>query len=147
MRTFLLPTALVLALATACSAGTPPVDSPGSAPTSGPAGSGAGSPSASADAVLRINTTGIAGGPGISVQEALDSELDEALLVNGALFIDENGDAVLCEALAESFPPQCGGARIAVEGLNLETLDAATLQEEGDVRWVEQVQLLGTVER
>jgi len=146
MQRSLLATGLVLVMTAACSAGNPPVGSPGSPSASAPGGT-AGSPSSGADAVLRVNTSAIAGGPGISVQEALDSELDQDLLVNGALFIDANGDALLCDAMAESFPPQCGGARIAVEGLELGTLDPTRIQEEGGVRWVEQIQLLGTVQR
>lgn len=141
MRTSLPATSLLLVLLTACSSGAPPADTPSSTEP----GSGVDSPSpAPADAVLRIDPGATVVGPGISVQEALDSDLTESLLVNGALFVDPEGRVLLCDAIAESFPPQCGGARIAVEGLDLSSI--ADLQEEGAVRWAEGVQLLGTVE-
>ncbi|MGH3092050.1 MAG: hypothetical protein ACRDOG_06950 [Gaiellaceae bacterium] len=88
--------------------------------------------------------SGIAAGPGISIEEALASELDEMLLVNGNL-LAEGGDVRLCSALAESFPPQCGGASLLVEGLKLEEVDG--LVTEGDVSWTDRpTQLLGVVE-
>jgi hypothetical protein len=75
------------------------------------------------------------------VQEAIDSDLDGPLMVKG--FVVQTGDEVrLCSALAESFPPQCGGPSLAVEG----PVDA-DFAEEGDVRWTErEVSLLGDVE-
>ncbi len=83
-------------------------------------------------------------GPGISIGEALTSNLDGPLLINGQLHV-QNGRARLCEALAESFPPQCSGKFLVVEGLDLTTLDGLT--SEGSVTWSDQpVQVLGTVE-
>jgi hypothetical protein len=80
-------------------------------------------------------------GGGLSVQEAIESDLDGPLMVKG--FVVQTGDEVrLCSALAESFPPQCGGPWLAVEG----AVDAE-FTEEGDVRWTEtEVSLLGEVE-
>ncbi|HSE80627.1 MAG TPA: hypothetical protein VLA87_02900 [Gaiellaceae bacterium] len=88
-------------------------------------------------------TSGIAAGPGISIDDALASDSDEQLLVNGTLLAQ--GDEVrLCSALAESFPPQCGGASLVVEGLKLEEVDG--LVTEGDVSWTDRpIQLLGVV--
>ena len=87
--------------------------------------------------------TMLAGGPGISVADALASTLSGPLLVNGAVVIVDN-EARLCSALAEFFPPQCGGDSIPVVGLDTTTL---ALQSEGNVRWTDaQVQLLGTVQ-
>jgi hypothetical protein len=66
----------------------------------------------------------------ILVEDAADHE--GPALVTGSLLA--NGDDVkLCAALAESFPPQCGGGSISVVGLDLETLDGLTT--EGDVTW------------
>jgi hypothetical protein len=66
----------------------------------------------------------------VLVEEAGDHE--GAAAVTGSLLA--NGDDVrLCAALAESFPPQCGGGSITVVGLDLETLDGLTT--EGDVTW------------
>ncbi len=83
-------------------------------------------------------------GPGISVGEALTSNLTGPLLINGQLHV-ENGRTRLCEALAESFPPQCAGRFLVVQGLDLTTIDGLT--SEGSVTWSDQtVQVLGTVE-
>jgi hypothetical protein len=83
-------------------------------------------------------------GPGLSIEEAIASELDELLLVNGNLLAI--GDEVrLCSALAESFPPQCSGPSLCVEGLDLEEVEG--LITEGDVSWIDRpIQLLGQVE-
>ena len=82
-------------------------------------------------------------GPGISVTEALASD-QGPLLVNGYLVITPEG-ARLCEALAESFPPQCGGASLIVDEPDPSALEQVTT--EGDVSWTEtQVQLLGMVD-
>ena len=83
-------------------------------------------------------------GPGISVGDALTSNLTGPLLINGHLHA-EDGQVRLCELLAESFPAQCGGRALMVEGLDLTTMDGLTT--EGSVTWSDQpVQLLGTVE-
>ncbi len=83
-------------------------------------------------------------GPGISVGEALTSNLQGPLLINGHLH-SQDGHVRLCELLAESFPPQCGGMALVVEGLDLTTMDGLT--SEGPITWSDQlVQVLGTVE-
>ena len=88
---------------------------------------------------------GDAGGPGLSVADALEHQAtDDIVTVSGALFVDADGTMWLCDAIAESFPPQCGGDRIEVEGL--EPGDVPNLQEEQDVRWSESVTLVGSVE-
>jgi hypothetical protein len=88
-------------------------------------------------------TSGLGAGPGISIDDALASDSDEMLLVNGNL-LAQGGEVRLCSALAESFPPQCGGASLVVEGLKLEEVDG--LITEGDVAWTDRpIQLLGVV--
>ena len=83
-------------------------------------------------------------GPGISIGEVFITDLKGPLLINGLLHV-ENGQVRLCEALAESFPPQCGGRFLVVKGLDLMKMDGLT--REGSVTWSEQpVQILGTVE-
>ncbi len=52
---------------------------------------------------------------GLTVQEAIDSELDGPLLVRGYL-IERNGELRLCEAILESYPPQCGEPSLRVKG-------------------------------
>ena len=83
-------------------------------------------------------------GPGISIAEALSSNLKAPLLVNGHLHV-QNDQVRLCEVLAESLPPQCGGGILVVKGLDLTTMDGLT--SAGSVTWSDQlVQVLGTVE-
>ena len=108
-----------------------------------PSNGGAGGTGADTSAILNIAAGRTAVGPGIGVEEAIGNGGGEPLLVNGALVVDADGRAFLCEALAESFPPQCGGARLEVRGLDLASLPE--LEEGNGVRWAEQVQLLGTV--
>ena len=106
-------------------------------------------PSASAggqpgEPVLVIADGGISE-PGMSVAEALGHRAtDDLVTVSGALFVDPDGTVRLCDAIAESFPPQCGGERIVVQGLDLDAI--ANLQTEGDVSWAEGVTLFGSVE-
>lgn len=79
---------------------------------------------------------------GLTVEQALASDLDEPLLVRGALVAGPD-EARLCDALAESYPPQCAGASLAVEGADV---DALATDEAQGVRWAEDVRLLGTVD-
>ena len=84
-------------------------------------------------------------GSGLSVAQALTHRAtDDLVTVSGALFVDADGTVRLCDAIAESFPPQCGGDRLIVQGLDLGTI--AGLQTEGDVSWAEGVTLFGSVE-
>jgi hypothetical protein len=89
-------------------------------------------------------TSGIAAGPALSIDDVLAADSDEPLLVAGNLLA--LGDEVrLCSALAESFPPQCAGASLHVDGLDLAEVDG--LITEGDVSWTDRpVELLGVVE-
>ncbi len=84
-------------------------------------------------------------GPGVTVADALDHQAtDDIVTVSGSLFVSADGTVLLCDAIAESFPPQCGGERIRVEGLDLAAVPG--LQTEGEVGWAEAVTLLGSVE-
>jgi len=88
---------------------------------------------------------GPGGEQGLSVADALGHRAtDDLVSVAGALFVDPDGTVQLCDAIAESFPPQCGGARVAVEGLDLSTVP--DLQEANGVRWAEGITLFGSVE-
>jgi hypothetical protein len=89
-------------------------------------------------------SSGIAAGPGLSIEEAIASDLDGALLVNGSL-LARDGEVRLCSALAESFPPQCGGASLVVVGVDLDEVDGLT--RGGGAAWTARpIQLLGDVE-
>ncbi|MEX2228695.1 MAG: hypothetical protein WEB13_03555 [Dehalococcoidia bacterium] len=84
---------------------------------------------------------GAAMGPGLSIAEALTTTADGPLLVRG--FLVARGNVVqLCEALAESHPPQCGGGSLTVEGLDIEQRD--DLEEAEGTRWsAAEITLLG----
>jgi hypothetical protein len=89
-------------------------------------------------------TPGAATGPGLTVEEAMASDLEGPLLVRGMLLADDESTR-LCDALAESYPPQCGGRFLRVEGLDLATMTGLTSAE--GVTWSEGlVKLLGDVE-
>ena len=82
-------------------------------------------------------------GPGISIPEALTTTLAGPLLVNGFL-VAESGEVRLCEALAESLPPQCGGASLRVDGFDLTSVPGR--QTADGVTWSDEpIQILGTV--
>ncbi len=134
MRTVALVLVLALILV-ACS--TADGDASSSAdPSSG--GGGAGEP-------VLVVADGEPTEPGISVADALGHQAtDDLVTVTGALFANADGTVYLCDAIAESFPPQCGGDRVLVEGLDLDAVDG--LQREGDVAWAEGVTLFGSVE-
>jgi hypothetical protein len=133
---FLIPLVLVLAACTAQGDPDDPADGDDSPPAS----------SAPGDApVLVIVDDAPGDGPGLTVAQALThGPTDDLVTVTGALFVDADGTARLCDAIAESFPPQCGGDRIVVEGLDLD--DIEDIQEENDVRWAESITLFGSVE-
>ena len=72
------------------------------------------------------------GGATVSVVEAIERGSDEPQLVSGYV-IERNGVPRLCEAILESFPPQCGEPSLRLVG----TVAAAP---------EEHVTLLGTVD-
>lgn len=61
-------------------------------------------------------------GPPISVAEALEMEAGELFIVSGYLFVRDDGTMVLADKIMESFPPQPGGAQIAVADFDRQTL-------------------------
>jgi hypothetical protein len=138
MRFFAVATLVMLAVAACSTSGGPdaPVDDDGSPPAT----------AAAPAAVLVVSNENRGGGdPGLSVSQALGHRAtDDLVFVSGALFANTDGTMLLCEAIAEAFPPQCGGARLEVRGLDLRTVE--NLQAAGAVRWAEQVVLFGSVE-
>lgn len=82
-------------------------------------------------------------GGGLTVEEAIASDAGEPLTVAGYLFV-RGGDAKLCDAMLESYPPQCGGPSLVVEGLDVEEVEG--VRSEGGMAWTEErVSLLGEV--
>jgi hypothetical protein len=75
-----------------------------------------------------------AGAPdALTISQALETE---GVVVVAGFFFDDGSGPRLCEALAESFPPQCGGTSIAVTGYE-EVIDVP-LQSEQGVSWTDQ---------
>lgn len=80
---------------------------------------------------------------GLSVSEALATEATGVLAVKGLLFVDERG-ARLCELLAESYPPLCGGAELPVT--NYEEVLGLPIQSAQGISWTDQaVSFLGEI--
>lgn len=82
-----------------------------------------------------VVTDGMVADGGLTVSDALTTDASGVIAVQGFLFDDGSGP-VLCEVLAESFPPQCGGASVAVEG-HEEAVDVPIVSEQG-VTWTDQ---------
>ena len=69
---------------------------------------------------------------------------DEILAVRAYVIVAPDGSARLCDALAESRPPQCGGASLALTGLPHGFLTG--LRSAQGVRWTDApLQLIGRV--
>jgi len=77
-----------------------------------------------------------------SVSEALAVAEDGSLHVVG-LLIDDGSGWRLCDLVLESYPPQCGGDWLVVEGLDASSL---LLEEASGVRWQTQATLVGEVD-
>jgi hypothetical protein len=81
---------------------------------------------------------------GVSVAEARAQNGSEPIVVRAALIVAADGSARLCDLVAQSLPPQCGEASIAVTGLPPELVDG--LSEASGIRFSEgPVQLIGTI--
>ena len=72
--------------------------------------------------------------PIVAVSVADASDQFGQISVTGFL-VEVDGEIRLCEALAESFPPQCGEASITVT--SREQVDPDDLQNEGAVTWTD----------
>jgi hypothetical protein len=87
---------------------------------------------------------GAAGGPGMSVSEAIAGAPSEQVLVNGWLLIDGFARTWLCEAISDSTPPRFDGACLRVE--NYPDPSSPDLLEADGVRWIpDAIQLFGNV--
>lgn len=94
-----------------------------------------------------------AGGPGISVSEAIAADSGEPTIVNGILLMDTQGTIWLCDAFAGGGIPSCGEPSLRVLGYPEATSDwdmehaAMTgLQEAEGIRWFDEGQIFGVVE-
>ena len=93
-------------------------------------------------AMAAFDGGGVSEAAGLPLAPAGGDDTDGPILVEGFLVV-RDGEVRLCESLAESFPPQCGGIAVVVEGLDITSVE--DLQSEGDVLWTENmVQIGGT---
>lgn len=77
-----------------------------------------------------------------TVSEAIALEQEGSVHVTG-LLIDDGSGWRLCDTVLESYPPQCGGDSLTVEGLDPTGLP---LEESGGVRWQTEGTVVGEVE-
>lgn len=82
------------------------------------------------------DSIGMPANGGITVSEALQRSAVGVITVQGFLFEDGSGP-LLCEVLAESFPPQCGGASMPISGY--ESALTVPLVSEQNVTWTDQI--------
>jgi len=141
-RPLLVGLAALTLLAVACGGDSEATSTPTEGPTETPVASG--TPDGSGPDSSGAGGTMLANGPGLSIAEARATSAQPPLLVNGYVVANASGTR-FCEALLESFPPQCGGDSFVLEGLDLD--NHPEYQREGEVTWSEnQVQLLGTLD-
>ncbi len=87
--------------------------------------------------------TGMLVDGGLTVADALLTDAPGVIAVKGFLLVDDQG-ARLCELLAESYPPQCGGAHISVTGY--EEVVGVPIKSAQGVSWTDQlVSFLGEI--
>lgn len=94
-----------------------------------------------------------AGGPGISIEQALATAGGEPPLVNGVLLMDAEGTIWLCDSVDEdASPPVCEEPRLRVlnypEGTadwDLSSAEVTGLQERDGILWIEGSQIYGEV--
>lgn len=73
-------------------------------------------------------------GGGLSVADALATDASGVLIVTG-FYVDSGAGPMLCDALAESFPPQCGGASIRLADTS--AIDPDEIQTEQTTFWTD----------
>lgn len=120
--------ALTLA-AVGCGGDQPPTTPDEDPPVTDDGGGGDG---AAGGSTMRVHTVG----------EARSADADGSLHVVG-LLIDDGSGWQLCEEVLESYPPQCGGQTLTVEGLDPEQVP---LEESGGVRWQTEATVVGEVD-
>ncbi len=80
---------------------------------------------------------------GLSVADALTTDAAGPLAV-GAFFFSDGESTWLCDSLAESYPPQCAGERVAFEGAS--AIDPDELDETQGITWSAQpVTVIGSI--
>lgn len=82
------------------------------------------------------NASGMTVGGGLTVDEALTRTPDDGILAVTGFFFRDAGGTFLCSLLAESFPPQCGGAVLELDGPATEFVTAEINDAQG-VQWTD----------
>jgi hypothetical protein len=72
-------------------------------------------------------------GGGLSVADVVGTAIDGGFAIVG-FYVDDGSGPLLCDALAESFPPQCGGERIPFDD-SAGVVDPDDLESSGGVTW------------
>lgn len=79
------------------------------------------------------------------VDEAIASGIQGDVRLEGFLIGRTGGPTRLCTEVLESFPPQCGGPSVLVEGLDAATVGELSVSDE--IFWSEeQIELSGVLE-
>ena len=69
------------------------------------------------------------------IGQAMDAVEGSKVTVSGFLIVDRDGSTLLCSALLESFPPQCGGDRIGLLGFDASSVpNTLTSQSSSEIR-------------
>lgn len=69
------------------------------------------------------------------IGQAMDAVEGSQVTVSGFLIVDRDGSTLLCSALLESFPPQCGGDRIGLLGFDASSVpNTLTSQSSSEIR-------------
>lgn len=79
------------------------------------------------------SSLGMVAEEGLSVGEALNSDVEGIIAVRGFLIMDAE-EARLCELIAESLPPQCGSPSVVLEGFDPSLEETKTQQ---DITWTD----------
>ena len=77
-----------------------------------------------------------------TVSEAIALEEESSVHVSG-LLIDDGTGWRLCDMVLESFPPQCGGEFLVLDGFDPTGLP---LEESGEVRWQTEGTVVGEID-
>ncbi len=75
----------------------------------------------------------------LTIPDVLSSNIDGGFAITG-FYVDDGSGPMLCDALLESFPPQCGGDSIPVDNSAGVELDG--LRTDSGVTWTDQPAVL-----
>lgn len=80
-------------------------------------------------------------GDGLTIADAIAYEGNDVIAVHGYVVITSQ-QALLCETLAESHPPQCGGLHLTITNPAAASFDDGVLIEDGGTQWSPDVVVL-----